>query len=358
MITDEPIKHNPTWDEPMLHGLKLLGSASFFAPPQDKEQEKHRDMIGQHDLQVAWLAVARSNWAHRQCSKEMAEAYNCTASKSGDAHAGISTAHTQRPDEMRQAMCNKGAIRRPNGLAFNAHVFLVHAYEGKKGKNAYRKDDYYLDLHLPQGEKVPKSQFTERLLGALHWLDHNHARLNITVVAVGVLTSALFLRSPVDDAAITAAVSRLRKKQVVVLANGGNCRQWHSNCTGMTWPSIVDGLTPVAAASSRRSGGLYRSLAIEHDSSCSAPEKVPVVCGARYSSSALPYFGAAVLLLREAILRHRYAWHNSGDLQAVILDLVYQTGTPVRPNWKANICSNRRCMNLSRALETVMSGIG
>ena len=132
MITDEPIKHNPTWDEPMLHGRKLLGSASFFAPPQDRGQEKHRDMIGQHDLQVAWLAVARSNWAHRQCSKEMAQVYNCTASKTGDAHAAISTAHTQRPDEMRQDMCNKGAIRRSNGLAFNAHVFLVHAYEGKK----------------------------------------------------------------------------------------------------------------------------------------------------------------------------------------------------------------------------------
>ena len=274
-----------------------------------------------------------------------------------DAHGLIAAAHTTRLVELRPRMCDT-SIRRPNGLAFNAHVFLIQAYEGKRSvRTAYRKDDYYLDLHLPPNDTVP-DVFAERFLQALLWLERHHTRMNITVVVIGVLTANVFLLPPRRDTALATVVARLQRSGVIILANGGNCRQWHRNCTGQTWPSIVDGITPVGATTTKPRLGVFRSTALE-PASCDAPEQLPLVCGARYSSSALPYLAAGMQLLGEAFRQRRLNGYQNlqrthETLQDAMLRLIHSTGTTVLPNRKANACSNRRCANFSRALEEAL----
>ena len=179
-----------------------------------------------------------------------------------------------------------------------------------------------------------------RLHASLQWLLRHHESEDISVAVVSVLTFARFEDDPIRDGGIAATLAQLRSAGVLVLANGGNCRGWweksaheaikpapaltgaplsgiiadvpcftapsyRHSCTGLPWPAIVHGVTPVGSASfgsaSRHfdhEGAVTTSL---EDASCE--RDTYAVCGAIFTSGALAVFAAGMVLLLEALAR-------------------------------------------------------
>ena len=193
-------------------------------------------------------------------------------------------------------------------------------------------------------------------------LEH-HQRLNISVAAISVLTFQMFDSDPVPHPGIARVLGKLRRAGVVVLANGGNCRTWWKNCTGLPWPARVAGIVPVGAATFGKGNGnsyAHQGAALKSLDSANCDDEIYAVCGAGYTSGALPVFAASVLLLQEAIDRSGYAWQRDGRTRhEAILAIIRQTAAPlipcVRPCRLLRKCKRGRyCVRLSRALEHVL----
>ena len=386
---DEPCKHNPAWDAGLPLERKLRAGASFVPPAS----LTYPTMRGQHEYQVAWLAAQDAGWPHVECSPDMVRRFGCH--RGTDAHKSIARfyrKHFASTDAMQAAavdMCtwkhaanhacaryrehssdcvktSMRGVRRPASLSFNAHVVMLQAYQGRldaKLEGAGHKDDHYVDIGATTppapseqnlSHAIPLS-FVRRLSESLRWLVRNHDRLNVTVAMVGVLTHQLFMEDPVADDEIAASLAKLQAAGVVVLANGGNCRRWWRNCSGLPWPAIVPGFVPVGTAamhSPKPALAANKIVGADHPN-CSMT--VPIVCGASYSSSSLPSFASAAVLMREAIDKARFPWRREGGtLSQALVAIAHQTGRPVKRNPKASDCQNRRCLDLERALNYVL----
>ena len=200
-------------------------------------------------------------------------------------------------------------------------------------------------------------------------LEH-HQRLNISVAAISVLTFQMFDSDPVTHPGIARVLGSLRRAGVVMLANGGNCRTWWTNCTGLPWPARVSGIIPVGAATfgKNRSDSTFahRGAALKSLDSCNCNEEVYAVCGAAYTSGALPVFAASVLLMQEAIDRSGYAWQRDGKTRhEAILAIIRQTAAPLSPcvagtrsclKLVRKCKRGRYCIRLSRALKHILGG--
>lgn len=361
---DEPVKSNPAWDARMPTGSKLLGSTTFLPAPQNATDMRRQQSIGVHEYAVAWLAVQDSDFVHKFCNRGYRERFGCTAAEApgGDAHSALRAHFAQDINSSTAKAICQPHVRRPASLAFNAQAYFLQVYAGANGKRSLRKDDHYIELEMRSWNK-PRSEvpaaFVERLYRSLLWLERHHARLNITVVCVSVLTMQRYEHDPVGDERLNAATSRLQHAGVILLANSGNCRHWYRNCSGLPWPAIAPGFSPVGAATPYHDVfSTLRANKFTSDDVRDCREQVLAVCGAFVTSSALPWFASAVLLLREAIARHGFDWRQKGStMQQAILAIAQETGRPLKRNAKANTCTNRRCLDLVRALDYV-SGRG
>lgn len=370
---DEPVMSNPSWDAvtPAGHS-KLLGSSSFLPAPQTKKEVLRHRSIGFHEYAVAWCAVQDSNFVHKYCKGLYKERFGCNASSTpgGDAHSAVMLHFSRYGTHFAEAELCMPAVRRPASLTFNAQAYMLQVYAGASGQRSMRKDDHYIDLELgvcfnkssramSTGFGSVPQAFVERLLHSLLWLERHHATFNITVVCVSVLTLQRFETDPVADERLTAATRRLQAAGVVLLANAGNCRFWYQNCTGLPWPAIASGFTPVAAATVYNEK--FNTLGANKFSSCDVLDcsfKIPAVCGASVTSSALPFFASSVLLMREAIEATGFLWQVEGHtLQQAILSIVHKTGKPLKRNTKATHCSNRKCIHVEGALNYIRGNI-
>lgn len=384
---DEPLKTNPSWDALMPRGRKLLGSTSFLKPPTSQDERWRQESLGVHEYAVAWLAVQDAGFVHKFCKGMYEKQFGCNgtqlASINGDAHDDVRRYFAKHSSQAEDQICSNH-VRRPASLAFNAQAYFLQVYAGSSGRRALRKDDHYIELELgnaafygearathdmmalsktiainrssdvqaPPGSKVP-SAFIDRLRRSLEWLLNHHAKYNITVACVSVLTMQRFDVDPVKDEALETAAMRLQQAGVLVLANGGNCRHFHRNCTGLPWPAVARGFTPVGSATTHNPN--FNSLnanKFTSDDVMDCNVHIPAVCGAHVTSSALPYFAAAALLIRETILRTGFVWQAEGaTIPEAILHILHKTGMVLKRNPKATRCSkNRRCINVARAL--------
>jgi len=205
-------------------------------------------------------------------------------------------------------------------------------------------------------------QFVDQLFQGLQWLSQNHRRLNISVAVVSVLTLQRFDKDPVRHPGIKRVLGHLRRDGVIVLANGGNCRPWWTNCTGLPWPARVAGITPVGAATWGKNDE-HRGAALKSLDSGDCEEELFAVCGAGYTSGALPVFAASVLLLLEAMDRAEYEWQREGaSRHDAVLAILRKAAAPISPCASPSHCraihrkcsKNRYCIQLERALVYVL----
>lgn len=387
----ESTKWNPAWDAPTGPSAapKLLGSSSFFPPAGASDAESYVDTrpeSGAHDYQLAWLAVQAPGVGHTTCDAAAAPSIGCTLN--ADAHDAVSSAFDAAGQE---SGCRAGSplryAMRPSALAFNAHAYLLRVYGGSRPEHRARLrnqgGDYYVDNSLrpnrsaigvgasavepasggpsksglPARRYVPEAVVTS-LRDAFSWAADHHAALNITVLAIGVLTLERFAADPEASAGLAGLVDTLLGRGLLVLANVGNCRMAMRNCTGLPWPAITAGVVPVGNAVGARS----RMQKKHHVSGMSldaadCDRTMPFVCGAKFSSAALPVFAAHAMVLREAFDVFAFPWTEEGaTMQAAILAVSRKTGWPIYPTWKANRCPGRWCIDSSAALRYVSLG--
>ena len=347
---DEDLKYNPSWGMPAAHGRKMVGSASFV-PPTTKA---NLDKVGRHEYQVGWLALQASDFNHQSCTRRKAR-FPCSIPRDADAHAlyqDYFSRLTHDTSALQQYMCARDApsFRRPASLAFNARLLQLQVYNG---------GSHYLDWSLLKGaENLTPERFfadsnhapvTRQMSTALRWLLEHHRRLNVTVLAVGLLTYTLFTEQPPErttaDREVSQLLELLRQEGVVVLGNSGNCRR---NCSGVGWPASHRLITPVGKCSANAVGTMQTD-----DIDCSEA-RVVFVCGAMYSSSALGFFAGAVMVLVEAIKRSGFDWRAEGaTMHAAVMRIVYRTGVRLKPNKRSNRCKNRRAVSMLAALEYI-----
>ena len=171
-------------------------------------------------------------------------------------------------------------------------------------------------------------------------------------------------RLQVRHAGIADALAALRHAGVVVLANAGNCRGWWRSCTGLPWPAVVRGITPVGAATFgtlrlKRSPRPHREREHSMYTSLDPPCEVETfaTCGAIFTSGAVGVFGAAVTLILEAIEAAGYPWQRRGaTVHDAVLVIIRETGTTLvsMPKRQSRCKTGRYCVNLERALERVL----
>ena len=359
----EPLMHTPAWAAPVVPSgaPKASGGASLLPPPTSNAGFA----FGRHEYHVAWVAVQDSDFARRRCTA--ADGDGCKLGR--DASPAL-RGRFSKPNVAAGGMCGSKHeyARRPAFLAFGARASFVQFYGGARSRagrvsrRRYTKDDHYIDLDGNADSAAPggvPASAVSRLHEALRWLLLHHERENISVAAISVLTSARFEADPVGHPGLAATLRELRRAGVLVVANGGNCRGWWPNCTGLPWPAIAEGVTPVGAATfgegvTDHANALTTSL---DAASCEVP--MYAVCGAIFTSAAVAAFAAGLQLLLEAIEVSGYQWQRrsgaagtstveaSSKVEAA-LAVVRATAAPLRPSYKVGNEEARRIRRCSR----------
>ena len=333
---DEHLMHSPSWDAPLppWGRAKLLQTAASFLPPPNSSKERfvRRELAGQHDFQVAWLAAADSDYVHRPCAHFVAECAALGLPPEADAHEAIERSCRNLTTQSRDRCCRPNT-RRPAALAFNAATLQLQAF-GRR--------THYLDLYGPGG--VPP-EFLERFGRALEWLVAHHRELNVSVICVGVLTRHAFAEDPFHaEHRIASALARLKRAGLVILTNGGNKV---SPPGSLPWPAI----NSQTIAASHWTASTDRLA-------CTQPSSV-IFRGAHYSSAALGFVAAIFTLLVEAARLSSWPWWRQGQtLQDALLRVLHATGVSHSLNTSSGCASPHRWLRGSLAVEEVLDWRG
>lgn len=158
-------------------------------------------------------------------------------------------------------------------------------------------------VHLVEDE-------SRSIADALGWVIANHQKYNITAVNLAVLDDKPHARAV--PTAIDAPLARLKQLGVWVSAPCGN----NEYTTGISWPACAEDCFAIGAI-------LSGSLRVHRDRWRNTDLVVP----AEYTSSSNAYAAAAAMILREAIEKTAYPWHDDGaTLPDAMLSIMKRSG--------------------------------